>query len=372
MDEHKKDNELSWLGQEDPAPKSVQPKSDLKQSPKPLPTIDESECVAESAIPSEPPRPESSVVAPSKPNVAKLALISGGALMLALVVVVLAWRAIQVPHPVLNIARSHKHSMDTETGGTPLVPSNPSAVNAIQSPSTSSNPPPNAALNPSNPTPIAATQSAPAPTSLPPLPSGLRVGDTYTRPAQGSVTSNEWARIPDWLIGSWHQDSVTYLSATGRRETTMASETFGMGDYEIDHDGHHWIHCGAVGEESASLESTDHFTYGRALYKEVVGSSDSQLDVRQHTVNVDVAKSSGLIASNYQAYLVTSYKPLGGGAISLHQAYNLYDQNGSFKQLDQSDSTATFEEPSPPSDSPQLVASFRTYLTNHGMSNMLP
>ena len=216
---------------------------------------------------------------------------------------------------------------------------------------------------------------------LPSVGTLLKPGAHYDQTSIQKVQEgNNWARIPDWLAGTWtaSEETAVYREnyRTGKKSTDPysfgAKSKFSYGKQQ-DRQGQIWHYLGVP--YNSDTEFDELHEYHQVSLKEILEADEDKVVIRARVTVIRVSTWSGEIAETYQQESITSYSRLREGMLKMESSIKAFDANGTATSL--TNNVAKIHRSKPYSavdyeNGKNLKALFVEYLKGHGLTMLVP
>lgn len=216
---------------------------------------------------------------------------------------------------------------------------------------------------------------------LPAVKKEFKIGTTYDATVLPKLPVAEgWYWIPDWRAGTWQsrQTTVTLYQnfKTGEKRSGRFTSAFNSTVYkgfQKDSSGHIWEYMAApYGQivDGAGFREVQLISQNRPVY---VSSQRIVMYLRGTTMRVDSRTKK--ILANEQWESLQTFAPAGANKVTCAGSTKFFDAHGRQQYIQKN--TATFVrtagfKPIDKIKGKDLRSHFRTYLTSHGLKQLVP
>ncbi len=213
---------------------------------------------------------------------------------------------------------------------------------------------------------------------LPPMPKQFRTGCIFKgeslKPQKDSLPLY-WYKIPDWSAGTWSCDSETIVESNNPKAVLnkpLKLEYTYVNGMQKDKKNNIWM--GFVPNLTSTVEGQNSTIYFTETSKKFLYSKSDQYVVKTVARSIEVNKEN-FITQSHQSEAIDIISKEGENQVKDSVSVTWFDSDGNVLYRDERFKISHRVEPFKPMDKFKdidLVDSFKNFLTDNGLSDLIP
>jgi hypothetical protein len=207
--------------------------------------------------------------------------------------------------------------------------------------------------------------------ALPAVQPDLRAGAAFN-PANlpQAATVGGWYLIPAWAAGTWHRDTMTYVTSQG--EQTVLSKVNHFWGQQMDSQGRIWQHHNEPYTEREEMPGL--VEWKTVVEKEPLKITPKEMKMHFKASTVAVNAQTGMIVKSYQQEEVQFLRPAEPGYMVQDSYIRLFDEMGRPQSTEHGGAQLTLYRPFSPIPVDQrtgldLKNDLANYMSTHGFKD---